>query len=131
MPLAAFFLLLLRWSFSRSAPGLSRVGAAGAFRGDVPGGRGVVLVVRPRRRRGPQFPVDIRWIATPEIHFHIAADGVSLWLALLFRFPHAHLGVFASLLALDSAPSQGVLRPSCCCSSSVDRVFLRRICSVF
>ena len=35
---------------------------------------------------GPQFTLDLPWISTPDIHFHIAADGVSLWLALLSTF---------------------------------------------
>jgi NADH-quinone oxidoreductase subunit M len=35
---------------------------------------------------GNQFTFDLPWIASPEIHFHIAADGVSLWLVLLSTF---------------------------------------------
>ena len=35
---------------------------------------------------GNQFAVDIQWIASPDIHFFIAADGVSLWLVLLSTF---------------------------------------------
>ncbi|MGA2038385.1 MAG: NADH-quinone oxidoreductase subunit M [Bryobacteraceae bacterium] len=35
---------------------------------------------------GDQFTVDLLWIASPEIRFHIAADGVSLWLVLLSTF---------------------------------------------
>ena len=33
-----------------------------------------------------QFTVDLLWISTPEIHFHIGADGVSLWLVMLSTF---------------------------------------------
>ena len=35
---------------------------------------------------GDQFTVDQLWIASPEIRFHIAADGISLWLVLLSTF---------------------------------------------
>ena len=35
---------------------------------------------------GEQFTVDVPWISSPDIHFHIAADGVSLWLVLLSTF---------------------------------------------
>jgi NADH-quinone oxidoreductase subunit M len=33
-----------------------------------------------------QFAVNIQWIAQPDIHFYIAADGVSIWLVLLSTF---------------------------------------------
>jgi NADH-quinone oxidoreductase subunit M len=82
MPLAAFFLLLL---VPRSAPGLSRVGALALSVATFLAAVGLFWWF-DRGAAGPQFPVDIRWIATPEIHFHIAADGVSLWLALLSAF---------------------------------------------
>jgi NADH-quinone oxidoreductase subunit M len=39
-----------------------------------------------RSLAGDQFAVDWPWIASPEIRFHIAADGVSLWLVLLSTF---------------------------------------------
>ena len=35
---------------------------------------------------GEQFTLDVPWIPSPEIHFHIGADGVSLWLLLLTTF---------------------------------------------
>ena len=35
---------------------------------------------------GDQFSIDVPWITTPDIHFAIAADGVSLWLVLLSTF---------------------------------------------
>ncbi|MGB7760123.1 MAG: NADH-quinone oxidoreductase subunit M [Bryobacteraceae bacterium] len=35
---------------------------------------------------GDQLTVDWLWISSPEIRFHIAADGVSLWLVLLSTF---------------------------------------------
>ena len=35
---------------------------------------------------GEQFTVDMPWISTPEIHFHVGINGVSLWLILLSTF---------------------------------------------
>ena len=35
---------------------------------------------------GNQFAIDAPWIASPDIHFSIAVDGVSLWLILLSTF---------------------------------------------
>jgi NADH-quinone oxidoreductase subunit M len=32
---------------------------------------------------GEQLKIDLLWIASPEIHFYLSADGVSLWLLLL------------------------------------------------
>src|SRR5258707_5161210 len=36
-----------------------------------------------RNAAGEQFLVDVPWIGTPNIHFAISANGVSLWLVLL------------------------------------------------
>ena len=36
-----------------------------------------------RASSGEQFAIDLPWIATPNIHFAISANGVSLWLVLL------------------------------------------------
>ena len=33
-----------------------------------------------------QFLVDVPWIGTPNIHFAISVNGVSLWLILLSTF---------------------------------------------
>jgi NADH-quinone oxidoreductase subunit M len=35
---------------------------------------------------GEQFKLDLPWIASPEIHFYLSADGVGLWLLLLSTF---------------------------------------------
>jgi len=43
-------------------------------------------VIFDRGMTGEQFKIDATWIASPEIHFYIAADGVSLWLLLLSTF---------------------------------------------
>jgi NADH-quinone oxidoreductase subunit M len=39
-----------------------------------------------RGSSGEQFAVDVPWIASPNIHFAISANGVSLWLVLLSTF---------------------------------------------
>ena len=35
---------------------------------------------------GPQFSTDVIWIPSPEIHYHVGIDGLSLWLVLLSAF---------------------------------------------
>jgi NADH-quinone oxidoreductase subunit M len=35
---------------------------------------------------GQQFAKDFIWIANPEIHYHVAVDGISLWLVVLTTF---------------------------------------------
>jgi NADH-quinone oxidoreductase subunit M len=45
-----------------------------------------LLIWFDRGVAGEQFTVDMPWISTPEIHFHIGVDGISLWLILLSTF---------------------------------------------
>jgi NADH-quinone oxidoreductase subunit M len=35
---------------------------------------------------GFQFSVDKRWVSTPNIHYHMGIDGISLWLVVLTTF---------------------------------------------
>jgi NADH-quinone oxidoreductase subunit M len=35
---------------------------------------------------GAQFATDVIWIPSPEIHYHVGIDGLSLWLVLLSAF---------------------------------------------
>jgi NADH-quinone oxidoreductase subunit M len=35
---------------------------------------------------GFQFSVDKQWVSTPNIHYHMAIDGISLWLVVLTTF---------------------------------------------
>src|SRR5215831_18030809 len=35
---------------------------------------------------GFQFEIDRQWISTPNIHYHMAIDGISLWLVVLTTF---------------------------------------------
>jgi NADH-quinone oxidoreductase subunit M len=39
-----------------------------------------------RNIAGPQLTVDMPWISLPEIHFHVAVDGIGFWLILLSTF---------------------------------------------
>jgi NADH-quinone oxidoreductase subunit M len=39
-----------------------------------------------RNLAGFQFDENIAWIATPNIHYHMALDGISLWLVVLTTF---------------------------------------------
>lgn len=50
---------------------LASIGLATSFGSDVP---------------GPQFSTDIVWIPSPEIHYHVGLDGLSLWLVILSTF---------------------------------------------
>jgi NADH-quinone oxidoreductase subunit M len=34
----------------------------------------------------PAFDIDVSWISTPNIHYHMGLDGISLWLVLLTTF---------------------------------------------
>jgi NADH-quinone oxidoreductase subunit M len=35
---------------------------------------------------GFQFSIDAQWIASPNIHYHLGVDGISVWLVLLTTF---------------------------------------------
>ena len=37
-------------------------------------------------RPGEQFVTDIVWVASPNIHYHVSVDGLSLWLIILSTF---------------------------------------------
>ena len=39
-----------------------------------------------RHQAAFQFEQDVQWITTPNIHYHLAIDGISLWLVLLTTF---------------------------------------------
>jgi NADH-quinone oxidoreductase subunit M len=39
-----------------------------------------------RNHTGFQFEQDIAWISTPNIHYHLGVDGISMWLVLLTTF---------------------------------------------
>jgi NADH-quinone oxidoreductase subunit M len=39
-----------------------------------------------RDQRGFQFDQNVAWISTPNIHYHLGIDGISMWLVLLTTF---------------------------------------------
>ena len=40
----------------------------------------------PPRLAGFQYEIDRPWISTPNIHYHMGMDGISLWLVVLTTF---------------------------------------------
>src|ERR1017187_8461478 len=82
LPLVGFLIAL---SIPRSSPQASRVWALALSLAAFAASLGL-LAWFDRGVGGEQFTLDIPWISTPDIHFHIAVDGVSLWLALLSTF---------------------------------------------
>jgi len=79
LPLVAFLLALL---IPRSSPQSSRVWALAASLITFATSLGM-LVSFDRNAAGEQLLIDAPWIASPEIHFAISVNGVSLWLVLL------------------------------------------------
>jgi len=82
LPLAGFFAAL---AIPRSSPQASRnfgmVVALATFVASLG-----LPIWFDRGVAGEQFTVDMPWISTPDIHFHVGIDGVSLWLILLSTF---------------------------------------------
>ena len=58
---------------------------------------------------GFQFEVNNPWIASPNIHYHVGVDGISVWLVVLTAFL-GPLAMLASWKAITT-PHQGVLLP--------------------
>jgi NADH-quinone oxidoreductase subunit M len=82
IPLAGFLAALV---VPRSAPQVSRnLGIAISLLTFI-ASLGI-LTQFDRGIAGPQLTIDMPWISTPEIHFHVAIDGISLWLVLLSTF---------------------------------------------
>jgi NADH-quinone oxidoreductase subunit M len=82
LPLAAFLAALL---IPRSSPQASRVWALLASLATFVLSLGL-LAWFDRSTSGEQFAIDVPWIPSPDIHFAISANGVSLWLVLLSTF---------------------------------------------
>jgi len=82
LPAAGFLIAL---ALPRSSPASSRYWALGislaTFLASL-----ALLGWFDRTLAGDQLTVDWLWISSPEIRFHIAADGVSFWLVLLSTF---------------------------------------------
>ena len=83
MPLAAFLIALAipRASSART----SRLWALGSSLVIFIGSLGL-LTFFDRTAAGEQFGIDVPWIGTPNIHFAVSVNGVSLWLILLATF---------------------------------------------
>jgi NADH-quinone oxidoreductase subunit M len=79
LPLAGFLIALL---LPRTSPESSRawalISSLGTFAASL-----ALLFWFDRGRAAEQFAVDVPWIRTPEIHFAISVNGISLWLVLL------------------------------------------------
>jgi len=82
LPLIGFLVAIL---LPRSSPQASRVWALASSLITLVASLGL-LVWFDRGTAGEQFMVDVPWISTPNIHFAISANGVSLWLVLLSTF---------------------------------------------
>jgi len=82
LPAAGFLIAL---ALPRSSPASSRYWALALSLATFVGSL-ALLGWFDRSLAGDQFTVNLPWIASPEIRFHIAADGVSLWLVLLSTF---------------------------------------------
>ena len=82
LPLIGFLVAIL---LPRSSPQASRVWALASSLVTLVASLGL-LVWFDRGTAGEQFMVDVPWISTPNIHFAISANGVSLWLVLLSTF---------------------------------------------
>lgn len=73
LPLAGFFAVLFA---PRNRPGAARAAALGFA-------AAAFVVSLGLARAGGQFETDVPWIASPAIRYHVAVDGLSLWLILL------------------------------------------------
>jgi len=79
LPLAGFLAAML---IPRSAPQVSRSFGIALSLVTFVASLGL-LPWFDRGVAGEQFTVDLPWISTPDIHFHVGIDGISLWLILL------------------------------------------------
>jgi len=82
LPLFGF---LVAMAVPRSSPQASRVWALAVSLAAFVASLGLPFWF-DRGASGEQFTVDVPWIATPDIHFSIAVNGVSLWLIILTTF---------------------------------------------
>jgi NADH-quinone oxidoreductase subunit M len=82
IPLVGFLVLLL---VPRAAEGAIRASALGFSLVAFIASLGLAFqyeTIRP----GEQFVTDIVWISSPNIHYHVSLDGLSLWLLILATF---------------------------------------------
>ena len=79
IPLVGFLVALL---IPRSSPASSRAWALIVSLAAFVASIGLVFWF-DRSRAGEQLGIDVQWISSPDIHFAISVNGVSLWLVLL------------------------------------------------
>ena len=82
LPLAGFLAAL---AIPRSSPGKSRAFVLTISLATFAVSLGLLFWFN-RSLAGEQFAIDWQWVASPDIHFAISANGVSLWLTLLSTF---------------------------------------------
>ena len=82
LPLASFLIALM---LPRSSPQASRLWALFSSLATFVASLGL-LAWFDRGSAAEQFLFDVQWITTPNIHFAISANGVSLWLVILSTF---------------------------------------------
>ena len=65
------------------------------------------------------FETDMQWVTSPNIHYHVAIDGISLWLVLLTTLltPHLRVGV----LEVRPESGEGILRFPAAARIRIDR----------
>ena len=81
LPLAGFFVALL---IPKSQAQLIRLFALGVSLVALAGG--IALATHYHAGPSPMFVTDIVWVQSPEIHYHVAADGIGLWMIVLSTF---------------------------------------------
>ena len=82
LPLAGFLIALL---LPRRSPQASRVWALLSSVVTFAASLGLLLWF-DRGSAAEQFSLDVPWVASPNIHFAISANGISLWLVILSTF---------------------------------------------
>ncbi len=81
LPLAAFLVALVLPRNSGAGRTWALLSSTGIFAASLG-----LLAYFDRNLGGEQFGVDVPWIQSPDIHFAISVNGVSLWLILLSTF---------------------------------------------
>ncbi|HLH44286.1 MAG TPA: NADH-quinone oxidoreductase subunit M [Bryobacteraceae bacterium] len=80
LPLAGFFLLLI---VPKDNPNASRMGALAISIAVFAASLGLIAPYWFAAPAGWHFETNVPWIAFPPIRYHVALDGLSLWLVLL------------------------------------------------
>jgi len=80
LPLLAFLVAIL---IPKETPQITRVYTLGASVSIFLVSLGLIAPFWFHSPHGFQFETDLNWIASPRIHYHVAIDGVSLFLILL------------------------------------------------